>query len=522
MRRKNGRKKKSAYILCGILAALLLALTGCQKAAAGEKTEEKVFVYGDTTFNAENDESDVNPHNGYSGWACIRYGIGETLFHYSDFMEIEPWLAKSYEIVDDTTWQITLNEGITFTSGRTLDAEAVKECLEDLIAVHDRARGDLKIASIEADGLILTVHTGQPVPALLNYLSDPYGCIIDMQAGVTDDGNVAGTGPYRAVQVETDQGLTLVKNEHYWDGIPKLDRIEVKTIRDGDTMTMALQSGELDAAYGLPYSNLILFRDEPYTISSADTSRTFFGQFNGVSEVLQDDRVREAVIGAIDREGFVNTLMEGNGSVAEGPFPSYFAFGDSKVREESYDLEHSGELLAEAGWIDEDGDGYVEKDGKRLTICWLTYPSRQELPLLAESAQASLKKIGVEVQIQCTANHLELLKKGKWDIYVSAFVSAPTGDPEYFFTTHCMQDSSKNRGGYYSETLETLEQQLSCEFDTEKRTALAVRMTQTLLDDHMFFFASHLKMSMVSGEGVTGLVAHPCDYYEITVNLDKK
>ena len=129
---------------------------------------------------------------------------------------------------------------------------------------------------------------------------------------------------------------------------------------------------------------------------------------------------------------FVNTLMEGNGSVAEGPFPSYFAFGDSKVQEESYDLEYSRELLAEAGWTDEDGDGYVEKDGKRLTICWLTYPSRQELPLLAESAQASLKKIGIEVQIQCTANHLELLKKGNWDVYVSAFVSAPTGDPEYF------------------------------------------------------------------------------------------
>lgn len=342
-----------------------------------------------------------------------------------------------------------------------------------------------------------------------------------MQAGVTDDGNVAGTGPYRAVQVETDQGLTLMKNDNYWNGTPKLDRIEVKTIRDGDTMTMALQSGELDAAYGLPYSNLILFRDEPYTISSADTSRTFFGQFNGSSEVLQDDRVREAVIGAIDREGFVNTLMEGNGSVAEGPFPSYFAFGDSKVQEEFYDLEYSRELLAEAGWTDEDGDGYVEKDGKRLTICWLTYPSRQELPLLAESAQASLKKIGIEVQIQCTANHLELLKKGNWDVYVSAFVSAPTGDPEYFFTTHCVQDSSKNRGGYYSETFEMLEQQLSGEFDTEKRTELAIEMTQTLLDDHMFFFASHLKMSMVSGEGVTGLTAHPCDYYEITVNLDK-
>ena len=238
MQRKNGRRKKIAYVLCGILAVVLFS--GCQSTAA-DGTDEKVFVYGDTTFNAENDESDVNPHNGYSGWACIRYGIGETLFHYSDSMEIEPWLAESYELVDDTTWRITLHEGISFTSGRTLDAEAVKECLEDLIAVHDRARGDLKIESIEADGLIVTIHTEQPVPALLNYLSDPYGCIIDMQAGVTDDGNVAGTGPYRAVQVETDQGLTLMKNDNYWNGTPKLDRIEVKTIRDGDTMTMALQ-----------------------------------------------------------------------------------------------------------------------------------------------------------------------------------------------------------------------------------------------------------------------------------------
>ncbi len=79
----------------------------------------------------------------------------------------------------------------------------------------------------------------------------------------------------------------------------------------------------------------------------------------------------------------------------------------------------------------------------------------------------------------------------------------------------------KNRGGYAVGDIEMLEQQLSGEFDTEKRTELAIEMTQTLLDDHMFFFASHLKMSMVSGEGVTGLTAHPCDYYEITVNLDK-
>lgn len=523
---KNRELKKKAGVC--LLAVCLTAgvLSGCGKTAANTSSQaadskEKVFYYGDTTFNAENDESDVNPHNGYSGWACIRYGIGETLFKYSDSMELEPWLAESYENVDETTWKITLRDGITFTSGRAMDADAVRECLEHLIEVHERAKGDLKIAALIASGQTLTIQTTEPVPALMNYLSDPYGCIIDMQAGITDDGNVSGTGPYIATEVETDKGLTLVKNENYWNGTPKLDTICVKTISDGDTMTMAMQTGELDAAYGLPYASLPLFQNEPYTISSVETSRSFFGQMNYETEVLQDENVRAAIAGAIDKDGFVSVLMNGNGSPAIGPFPASFSFGDNTVTAPAYNPENSKKLLASSGWTDTDGDGYVDKDGKKLTICWLTYPSRQELPLLAESVQASLKEIGIDVQVNCTANHLDYVASGEWDIYASAFVTAPTGDPEYFFTTHCLDQSSKNRGNYHSDELEALEQQMSTTFDPEERAALATQMSQVLLDDNAFLFASHLKMSIVSGAGVTGLEAHPCDYYEITVDLDK-
>ena len=142
------------------LCLTLGLLAGC---ANSEQTRQpdggkKTFVFGDTTFNPENEEPDINPHNTYAGWACIRYGVGETLFHYSDAMEIEPWLAKSYKNVDELTWIITLQENVTFTSGRKMDGQAVKECLDHLVEVHDRARGDLSIDTITADGQTVTIH----------------------------------------------------------------------------------------------------------------------------------------------------------------------------------------------------------------------------------------------------------------------------------------------------------------------------------------------------------------------------
>jgi peptide/nickel transport system substrate-binding protein len=535
-------KKTAAMILSVVLGAGLLAGCGgtggstpaesgaAQSSVLAESgaeennvpKEKKVMTIGDTTFNAENWEETIDPHRTYNGWPCIRYGVGETLVHYSDTMELEPWLAESWENDGDCTWTIKLREGVKFSSGRDMDAAAVKECFEHLLENHDRAPGDTKIASMEADGQVLTIVTSEPNPALMNYLGDPYACVIDTAASDFETGISVGTGPYKAVDMLMDDHITLVPNEYYWDGTPKIDELTIRTISDGDTLSSALLAGNIDAAYGMAYEAYPNFENDDYRFSGIQTSRAFFASMNMTSPVIRDPAVRKAVAMGINKAGFVGTLLDGHGVVGNGAFPDGFgAFGGEHVETETYDPEGAMKVLEDAGWVDSDGDGIREKDGTPLIIRWLTYPSRQELPLLAESVQASLRDIGIDVDVNNTANRREFLKDmTSWDIYASALVTAPSGDPQYFFTTSCLPGMSYNFGAYENEEVTAMIGELATEFDPAKRAELAVKLQQAILDDNAYVFCSFLEMNMISKSYVTGWTAHACDYYEVTAELD--
>ena len=299
-------KRVVSLLLIVCLAITLLAGCGGSDQPNNEPADtKKTMVIGDTTFNSENWEETVDPHRTYNGWACIRYGIGETLVHYTDSMELEPWLAKSWENDGDLIWTITLQDNVTFSSGRKMDAEAVKQCFEHMLENHDRAPGDTKIADMQADGQVLTITTSEPNPALMNYLGDPYGCIIDVDASDFDAGVVAGTGPYVVVDMVTDDHLTLTKNENYWNGTPKIDELTIRTLSNGDTLSAALQAGDIDAAYGMAYEAYPNFENDNYQFSSIQTSRAFFGSMNMTSSNIQDPAVRKAIAMGIDKQGFV-------------------------------------------------------------------------------------------------------------------------------------------------------------------------------------------------------------------------
>ena len=510
-------KKIIALFLILVLSiSMLTACGGGEKVGSNNDISSKELVFATTIPTAT-----IDPANGYGGWFTMRYGVGETLFKLDESMQPVPWLAESYENIDETTWKIVLKNNITFQNGKEMTGEAVKASLERVMEINDRAPSTLRIADIQVEGQTLIIKTSVMNPTLINGLCDPFACIIDVEAGTDFETAIVGTGPYMIEKFQPNASSTVVKYTGYWDGTPKLDRVTIKPISDGDTLTMALQSGEVDATQGMPYSSHKLFENNSdYKISNNSTSRVFMLYYNHKNPFLSNMNVRKAINMAINKENYASILLSGAAEPAVGAFPSALPYGSNKLTSDEFDLETAKNLLVQEGYVDSDGDGILEKDGKKLSLRLVTYSSRVELPILSEAIQAQLKEIGVEVIVEVEENANDRLKADDFDLSAYAYVTSPTGDPlsyiDYVFKT----DGVSNFGHYSNAKVDALIEELRSEFDPQKRNDLALEIQQIALDEYAFTFMAHLQMAFVMKSNVVGLEVHPTDYYQINVNTD--
>ena len=182
-------KRMAALILSCALAAVCPVM-GSQ----AEEDTRKDFVFGDYV-------GDVDPASGAYAWVGMRIGVMESLFKLDDSMTVQKNLVDDYSVSDDgLVWTIKLRDNVQFQSGNPMDADAVKASLERTCSMQSRAESELDIASMEADGNVLTITTKKPNPVLPNCLCDPYSGIVDVKS-IGDDGDATvGTGPFKLVE----------------------------------------------------------------------------------------------------------------------------------------------------------------------------------------------------------------------------------------------------------------------------------------------------------------------------------
>lgn len=519
--------KKSISIIAMIIFVISI-LTGC-----GSNNSDNANSYKENSSNGKeitvavtSFADTLEPTEQYFSWVVSRYGVGETLIRFDENGELEPCLAENWEVSEDgLIWSLKIRENVKFSNGDDMTVELVKASLERTFELSNRAISFFEPESIIVDGQILKITTKEPVANLAGSLADPLFLIVNTNVD-TDSFAMEGpicTGPYAVQTFNPTQYCEVVKNEYYWDGEVPLDKVTFKCIDDQTTRSMALQTGEVEIAYNLKTENLIDFENnDEFEIQELDSLRTTYS-FMNQNGFLKDKALRQAIIRALDKETYCNILLEGGASAGKTPVPPTLDFGFDELNDEnSYDVEGAKQLLLDAGYIDIDGDGFVETpNGGKLELNFVIYTSREELNVYAQATQASLKEVGINVKLNTVSYEtlLDMRDSGNFDMLIWNVLVANTGDPEKYLRENWYSTSTSNQTGYSNPEVDKLLDELSTTFDDNKREELIIDIQQLIMDDAATIFFGYETTYLISSKKVTGVTMYPMDYYWLTKDI---
>jgi peptide/nickel transport system substrate-binding protein len=530
---KKWMKKVLSLTMVGALSFSMLAGCGSSSDSSEESTkaatEAEAATGGEITIGVTSFADTLEPTEQYFSWVVSRYAVGETLVKFDENGDLEPCLAESWENSDDQlSWTFKIREGVTFSNGNEMTAEAVKSSLERTIELSNRTDEFFKATSIEVDGWNLTITTETPNSLVPGSLADPLWLIVDTSVDTSTfamEGPIC-TGPYKVESFSPTESCVVVRNDNYWGGEVPLDKVTFKCIDDQTTRSMALQTGEIDIAYNLKTENLTDFEgNDDITVDELKSLRSTYA-FMNQNGALGDITLRQALIRGLDKETYCETLLGGGATAGKAPVPPTLDYGFDELNDENtYDPEGAKQLLADGGYVDIDGDGFVETpEGEKLELNFVIYTSREELKTYAEAAQASLKEIGINLQLE-TVSYETLLDRrdsGTYDLLIWNVLVANTGDPENYLRENWYSTSANNTAGYSNAKVDELLDELAAEFDTDKRKELIVEIQQEIMDDAAtVFFGYETTYLFYNNKSVTGVQMYPMDYYWLTQDIAK-
>jgi peptide/nickel transport system substrate-binding protein len=347
--------------MAATLAVATLALAGCAAADEGSDTEEPAsVVIGQFLAPATFDMTQAE----WGNRALYYQAVYDTLLYGTSDGGIAPNLATEYVYSDDNKeLTLTLRDDVTFTDGTALTADIVKQNLERFKNGGGAYAGDLanveSIAAPDETTVVLTLSA--PDPALLAYLSREAGLVAApaMFDAEDADTNPIGSGPYILDQDATTTGTSYVftKNPDYWNpDVQHYDTITMSVLADPTAGINAIQAGEVDTLVLTDNNNLDQVEAAGYTIAASELNfqgLLLLDRGGQMDPALADVRVRQAINYALDREGLLEALQLGHGTVTTQVFNKASAAYDTELDSfYSYDPEKAKELLAEAGYAD--------------------------------------------------------------------------------------------------------------------------------------------------------------------------
>jgi peptide/nickel transport system substrate-binding protein len=418
-------------------------------------------------------------------------------------MKLKPELAESFEGSDGgRKWIVRIRPGVEFHNGKTLDIEDV------IFSLNSHRKPDSKsaikpllegISEMKADGTgILAITLKEPNADFPFVLADYHAQIIP--AGTTNFNDGMGTGPYVMTSFEPGVRCAGVRNKNYFKGNHgNFDEVDCLAIADSTARINGLQAGELDAMMFVDIKTIDLVKNLPgVKVINVPGGTHMTLPMRMDAAPFDNNDVRLALKYAIDRKVLVDTVLKGNGTIANdhpiSPLSPYFnadlpqkAFDPEKVK---FHLKKAGldnlkvQLSASNTIMDignDVADVYADQAGKAgLTI-----------EVVREPADGYWSNVW---------------QKKPW--CESYFGTRPT--PDGIFSLAYTSDAPWNETGIKNAKLDDLLKQGRAELDEAKRKAIYGEMQQIVSDEGgtvIPFFASAIDATsdkIVTGPEVAG------------------
>ena len=399
----------------------------------------------------------------------------------------QPYLAESWETSDDgLTVTLKLVKNATFHDGKPITSEDVAFSVKTIQENHPFKSMFAPVTAVETpDAHTAVLKLSQPHPALMLAMSSQlmpiipkhvYGDGQDPKKHPQNSENVVGSGPFKLVEFKRDEHVILERNENFFmEGLPYLDKIVMRIIKDQSAASIGLENGELHMAV---FMNTV--RNINRLKKNADLTVTPKGYaaigaldwlaFNTKEGPTADPKVRQAIAYAVDKNFIMKAIMLGNAEEAKTGIHPGSPLYDADVNGYDLDLDKANALLDEAG-------KKKDANGVRfpLTIDF-GWPS---IKPQAEYIKAALKKVGIDVTVRASADFPTWAKRvGNHDFQLTMDTVFNWGDPAIGVNRTYLSSNIKkgviwsNTQQYKNERVDELLEMAAKESDAEKRKAL--------------------------------------------------
>ncbi|WP_032081987.1 ABC transporter substrate-binding protein, partial [Vibrio fluvialis] len=364
----------------------------------------------DITVAYDADPVSLDPHEQLSGGTLqLSHMVFDPLVRYTQDLDFEPRLAKSWERLDDKTVRFHLREGVKFHSGNTMSADDVVWTFQRLQNSPDfKAIFEPYEKMVKVDDNTVDLISKGAYPLVLQTATYIFPMDSKFYTGKTEDGkdkseivkhgnsfastHISGTGPFIVTQREQGVKVEFERFKDYWDKDSKgnVDHLTLVPIKEDATRVAALLSGDVDMiAPVAPNDHKRVEEAKGVDLVTLPGTRIITFQMNQSSnEALKDVRVRQAIVYAINNEGIVDKIMKGFATAAGQQSPKGYA-GYNPELVPRYDLKKAKELMKEAGYE------------KGFTLTMIAPNNRYVNDAkVAQAASAMLSKIGIKVDLK--------------------------------------------------------------------------------------------------------------------------